>query len=232
MPPRRSTPRRKPAWGKLIAASLVLVAIAAAWRFTALHDIVTPANAAAWARRIRDMPGSAVLLVLSYTLAAAIMFPRPLLTLTTVVAFGPWRGTLYCALGVMIAAMIFYYIGRYGSKNWVAKLIGDKTEAIGDLMRTHGVAAIFALNMVPAPPFVVQGMMAGALRVPTLHYALGSFLGMLPTVLAWAFFGRQIAASLEEGEGISAWSIALVAAVMVAITVVVRRWFAKHSRER
>ena len=229
MPRHPPTARRKPAWGKLLAGSLALVALAAAWRFTGLHDIVTPANAAAWARRIREMRGSAVLLVLSYTLAAAIMFPRPLLTLTTVIAFGPWRGTLYCALGVMTAAMVFYYIGRFGSKDWVAKLVGDRADALGELMRTHGVAAIFALNMVPAPPFVVQGMMAGALRVPTLHYALGSFLGMLPTVLAWAVFGRQIAASLEEGEGISAWSIAIVAALMVAITVVVRRWFAKHS---
>lgn len=207
----------------------MLVALAAAWRYTPLHDIVTPANAASWAKRVREMPGAAVVLVLSYTLAAAIMFPRPLLTLTTVIAFGPWRGTLYCGIGVMIAAMVFYYIGRYGSKDWVAKLVGDRTEALGELMRTHGVAAIFALNMVPAPPFVVQGMMAGALRVPTWHYALGSFLGMLPTVIGWAFFGRQIAASLEEDQSVSVWLIAIVAAVMVAITIVVRRWFAKHS---
>lgn len=231
MPPRRSATRRPPAWGKILAAGLVLVALAAAWRWTPLHDIVTPANAVAWAKRIRQMPGAAILLVGSYTVGAAIMFPRPLLTLTTVIAFGPWLGTLYCALGVMIAAMVFYAAGRYGSKDWVAKLAGNKTEALGKLMRTHGVAAIFALNMVPAPPFIVQGLMAGALRVPALHYMLGSFFGMLPTVVGWAFFGRQIAASLEEGEGISLWAVALVAVAMVAISIVVRRWFAKHSAD-
>lgn len=207
----------------------MLVALAATWRYTGLHDIVTPAHVVAWAWRMRQMPGAAVLLVLSYTVAAAIMFPRALLTLATVIAFGPLLGTAYCALGVMVAAMVYYAVGRYGSKDWVAKLAGDKTEALGELMRTHGVAAIFALNMVPAPPFVVQSIMAGALRVPTLHYMLGSFLGMLPTVLGWAFFGRQIAASLEEGEGVSLWAVALVVVAMVAITIAVRRWFARHS---
>jgi uncharacterized membrane protein YdjX (TVP38/TMEM64 family) len=221
--------RRPPAWGKLFASCLVLVAIAAAWRFTGLHDIVTPENAAGWARRIREMPGAPVLLVLSYTLAAALMFPRPLLTLTTVIAFGPWRGTIYCALGIMVAAMVFYYIGRFGPKGWVEKLAGDKTADLEKVMRRHGIMGIFALNMVPVPPFSIQGVIAGALRVPALQYAIGSFLGMLPTVVGWSIFGEQVAGALEDSKGVSFLVIALVAIVMVVLTILVRRWFAKQS---
>lgn len=205
------------------------MALAAAWRYTPLHDIVTPDNAAAWARRLRAMPFAPVILVLSYTPAAAIMFPRPLLTLTTVIAFGPYLGTLYCAAGVMLAAMAFYYLGRYGPKGWVTKLAGDSVETLGKVLRAHGIAAIFALNMMPAPPFSVQGMIAGALRVPVIQYALGSFLGVMPTLVAWAFFGRQIAASLEDSSGVNLWLVAVVAVVMIAFTLLVRRWFAKYS---
>ena len=221
--------RQPPAWGKLFASVIVLVALAAAWRFTPLHDIVTAENAAGWARKIRAMPGAPILLILSYTLAAALLFPRPLLTLTTVIAFGPWRGTLYCAIGIMVAAMVFYYIGRLGPKGWVEKLAGDKTEALEKVMRKHGIAAIFALNMVPTPPFSIQGVIAGALRVPAVQYAIGSFLGMLPTLVGWAFFGRELAASIEESKGISVGLIAAVAVVMVVFTILVRRWFAKTS---
>ena len=223
--------RRPPAWGKLIAGCLLLLALGAAWKYTPLHDIITPENAAGWAREIRAMPFGPVLLILSYTLAAAIMFPRPLLTLTTVIAFGPFKGTLFCAVGVMVAAMVFYYIGRFGSKAWVEKLAGDQTETLGRVMREHGIAATFALNMVPTPPFSVQGMMAGALRMNAWQYAVGSFLGMLPTVVGWAFFGRQLAASLEESEGVNLWLVAGVAVLMVVFTLVVRRWFAKYSAE-
>lgn len=223
--------RRPPAWGKLVASGLVLLALGAAWKYTPLHDIVTPENAAGWARDIRGMPFGPLLLILAYTLAAAIMFPRPLLTLTTVIAFGPFKGTLFCAIGVMVAAMVFYYIGRFGSKAWVEKLAGDQTEALGRVMREHGIAAIFALNMVPTPPFSVQGMMAGALGVSAWRYAVGSFLGMLPTLIGWAFFGRQLAASLEDSEGVNLWLVAGVAALMIVFTIVVRRWFAKYSAE-
>lgn len=222
--------RRRPAWGLMLAGCAVLAGLALAWRFTPLHDIVTPQNAAGWARYVRTMPGSWAILILSYTLAAAIMFPRPLLTLTTVIAFGPFEGTLYCAAGIMVAAMAFYSIGRYGSKAWVEKLAGDHTKTLEKVLREHGVGATFALNMVPAPPFAIQGMISGALRVPAWKYAAGSFLGMLPTLVGWAFFGRQVAASLEESEGsVSLWAIAAVAAAMIAVTIVVRRWFAKYS---
>jgi phospholipase D1/2 len=221
--------RRRPAWGVLVAGCVVMVAIAAAWRYTALHDIVTPENAAGWARRIRAVPGSWAILILSYTLAAAIMFPRPLLTLTSVIAFGPWRGTLYCAAGIMVAAMAFYSVGRFGSRAWVEKLAGDHAKTLEKVLREHGIAATFALNLVPAPPFSLQGMIAGALRVPVWKYAAGSFLGMLPTLFGWAFFGRQLAASLEESEGVSLWAIAAVAAAMIAVSLVVRRWFAKYT---
>jgi uncharacterized membrane protein YdjX (TVP38/TMEM64 family) len=220
---------RPPAWGKLFASVILMVALAGVWRFTPLHDIVTAENAAGWARQIRGMPGAAILLILSYTLAAALMFPRPLLTLTTVIAFGPWRGTAYCAVGIMVAAMVFYYIGLWGPKGWVEKLAGDKTDALEKVMRKHGIAAIFALNMVPTPPFSIQGVIAGALRVPAMQYAIGSFLGMLPTLIGWAFFGRELAASIEESKGISVGLVAAVAAVMVVFTIVVRRWFAKAS---
>jgi hypothetical protein len=52
---------------------------------------------------------------------------------------------------------------------------------------------------------------------------------MLPTVLGWAFFGRQLAASLEDSEGVSLWAVAAVAVAMIAVTIVVRRWFGKYS---
>jgi uncharacterized membrane protein YdjX (TVP38/TMEM64 family) len=227
----RKKRRRPPAWGKILAWALAMVALAAAWRYTALHDIVTPQNAAHWARRVREMgPWAAVVLVLSYTVAAALMFPRPLLTLTTVIAFGALQGTLYAAAGIMVAAMAFFYIGRFGSKDWVVKLAGDRAETLGKVMHEHGISAIFALNMVPVPPFSIQGMLAGALRMPAMQYAIGSFLGMLPSLFGWTFFGHQIAGALEGSGGLSFALIAIVAAVMIGITFVVRRWFAKYSR--
>ena len=97
------------------------------------------------------------------------------------------------------------------------------------VLRRHGVLAIFALNQVPVPPFAVQGLIAGGIRVNVWHYALGSLLGLAPTLAAWTVFGNQIARALEEPSSISGWAIAAVIAVLAAITYFVRRWFVEAA---
>ena len=49
---------------------------------------------------------------------------RPLLTLITVVAFGPWLGFAYSMLGIMIAALATYYTGRALPRDTVKRIAG------------------------------------------------------------------------------------------------------------
>lgn len=44
----------------------------------------------------------------------------------------------------------------------------------------------------------VLGALAGAARIKLWHYIAGTFLGMLPGVLATTIFGDQIATALED----------------------------------
>jgi len=220
---------RKRRWIKPLVFVAVLAALGAVWRFTDLADVVTPENAREWAGQLRAMPAAPVVLVLSFTLAALVMFPRPLLTLTAIVAFGTWRGITYSGIGIMIAAMVFFYAGRFVPHKWVVKLGGGDIASLERLFREHGVMSIFVLNMVPTPPFSVQGIIAGACRLRTWQYVAGSFLGMLPTLLGWAFFGHQLASSLEDPSSISPGFMVAVAATLFALTFFVRRWYTRYS---
>ena len=47
--------KRGPAWGKLAAIALVLIALAAAWRWTPLGEIATAENIVGWTRTVRGM---------------------------------------------------------------------------------------------------------------------------------------------------------------------------------
>ncbi|MGE5095817.1 MAG: TVP38/TMEM64 family protein [Betaproteobacteria bacterium] len=221
--------RVSPAWGKILAITVVLAGIAAAWRYTSLSEFITAENAIEWAHRLRHMPGAPIAVALAYTVAAIVMFPRPIITLTTIVAFGTLAGVAYAALGIEAAALAFFYAGRLLPQRWILKLGGRHMPAVQEMLREHGVLAIFALNMVPAPPFAVQGMIAGASKVRTLEYMLGSLLGMLPTLAGWAFFGHKLSASLEGNGSISAWVLAPVVLAMVIISLLVRRWVRAHS---
>ena len=217
------------AWGKIALVAAILAAVAAAWRFTSLSEFVTPDNAIEWAHRVRRMPAAPLVIVFAYTVAALVMFPRPLITLASIVAFGTLAGVAYAGIGIMVAAFAFFYAGRFLPERQVVRLGGTHMKAVQELLRSHGVLAIFALNMVPAPPFSVQGVVAGASRLPAWQYALGSFLGMLPTLIGWTFFGHQIVASLEGDTPLSRWLLAAVVVAMIALTVFVRRWVRAHS---
>jgi uncharacterized membrane protein YdjX (TVP38/TMEM64 family) len=160
------------------------------------------------------------------------MFPRPLLTLLGIVAFGLWAGIGYAAAGILLAAVLLYYAGRTMGYDRVRHLAGAKLEPVRRVLRNHGIMAIFALNMVPAPPFSVQSAIAGACRVPIWHYVLGSILGMAPSLLAWTAFGGQIVRALRDPGEIRWWVIALVIAVFGFFTWLVRRWVARYSNEK
>jgi uncharacterized membrane protein YdjX (TVP38/TMEM64 family) len=220
---------QRPAWGTLAALVIVVVALGVAWRYTPLADYLTTERMRSWARVVRDSPWAPAAIVFAYTPAALVMFPRPLITLVAVVAFGAWLGVAYAAAGIMAAALVTYYAGRFVRYETVRRLAGAKMDSVSKVLRRHGVMAIFALNQVPAPPFAVQGIIAGACRVNVWHYALGSLLGMAPALLAWTVFGREIARLIEDPSQISWWALGAVLLVLVILTIWVRRWFEKAS---
>jgi len=207
----------------------VVAALAAAWRYTPLSELITAQKVIDWARAAREMPGAAAVVIVAYTPAAFLMFPRPLLTLLTVIAFGPWLGFVYSMAGILGAALATYYAGRVLRRETVKRVAGDNAEHVTKVLRSHGLLAVLMVRIVPAAPFAVEGIIAGAARIKVWHYLLGTFLGMLPGVLATTVFGDQIAMALEDPSRINYWLVGAVAAALVVLTYFVRRWFSKQG---
>lgn len=222
---RRSSRRRRPAWGKIAAIVLVFAALAAAWRYTPLADYLTFDRINGWARSIRATPWAPIVVILAYTPASWLMFPRPLITLMAVIAFGTWLGFSYALAGIVVAALACYVVGRLLSEKAMKRLGGDHIESLGKVLRRNAFTSILALSFVPAPPFVVQGAIAGGLRLNVWKYTLATLLGNAPGMLATTLFGRQISHLLEDTERFSYWILAAVILFFVAMTFVVRRWF-------
>jgi uncharacterized membrane protein YdjX (TVP38/TMEM64 family) len=221
--------RRQPAWGKILLVALATAALAAAWRFTPLSEFITAERIVGWAKAVRGVTWAPLVVIAIYTPAAFVMFPRPLLTLLTVIAFGPWLGFVYGMAGILVAALATYYAGRLLPRGTVKRLAGEKLDDMSKKLRADGLLAVTAVRLVPLAPFAIEGIVAGAVRIRLWPYALGTFLGMLPGVLATSVFGGQITAWLEDPSTVNWLIVGGIVLALVVFTLLVRRWLAAQG---
>ena len=222
------TKRRRPAWGKLGLILLAALALAAAWRYTPLAELATRQRILEWVRVARSTAWAPFALALAYTPAAFIMFPRPLLSLLAIVAFGVWVGAACVAAGVLGAALATYYIGRLVPVRAVKRLAGAHFDELTALLREHAILAVFAANMLPTPPFAVQGMMAGAIRLQLWKYVAGTVLSFAPGLAALLVFGHQITTALEDTSRVSYVALGMAALGLALVVFLATRWLARH----
>lgn len=198
----------------MIAVVAVLTAL---WKFTPLADWITADRIISLANDFASRPWAPLMVLLAYTPACLVLFPRPLITLFAVLAFGLAPGLSLALGGILIAALVTYYIGRRMDRARVRRFAGPKLNRVSELLRTRGLLAVTALRIVPVAPFAVGGLVAGAIRVKLWHYALGTLLGMLPGTLAMSMFGNQLEQGLRDPSLISYWVVAGALAALIAV---------------
>jgi len=223
---RRPRTLRKPAWRKLALVGAILFALFIAWRYTPLSEVVTVDNALDLARTVGHAAWSPFIVIAVYTPAAFVMFPRPLITLFAVIAYGPWVGFGIAMTGILLSAVAAYYAGRALPGDTLRKLAGDKFERATGALKGRGFVAALAVSIAPVAPFPVIGMVAGAVQLALWEYLAGTAVGMLPGTLATTVFADQLRAALEDPSKINYWVVGGVVLVFVALTLAVRRWIA------
>jgi phospholipase D1/2 len=218
----------KPAWGKLVALVAAIGVLMALWRFTPLAGMIAPENVVAWAKEFGGRSWAPLLVMLAYTPACFVMFPRPLLTLAGVIAFGPWLGFLYALLGIVGSSVVTYYVGRAMRRDTVRRLAGARLDRMVEVLRKRGLLAMTLLRLVPLAPFAIEGIVAGASRLKLWHLAAGTAIGMLPGTLAATIFGDQLETALSGGS-INWWVVGGCALALGIGLVAVKRWFSKMA---
>jgi phosphatidylserine/phosphatidylglycerophosphate/cardiolipin synthase-like enzyme/uncharacterized membrane protein YdjX (TVP38/TMEM64 family) len=218
-------------WGKLLVGVAVVGLLTAVWRFSPLAHVFTPENVIAWFESFAAHWWAPLLLLAAYTPASVVMFPRPIITLAAVVAFGAWAGFALAMTGVVLASAAGYYAGRAFGRQAVRRLAGPRLNRLTQVLQRRGVIAITAVRLVPLAPFIVESMVAGAIHMKLWQLSLGTFLGMLPGTLMATVLGDAIESALHDPARINWWFVAGVAALLAGATYIVQRWLRKVAIE-
>jgi phospholipase D1/2 len=218
-----------------IPASVGVAALAAGltllWHSGVSAPLTDALRAAELARSVAGNAWIVPLILVAYTPAALVLFPRPLITLFAVVALGPRLGFVCSFAGVMLSAAVTYLLGCRLNRSFVRRLAGRRLGRVSRFLYHRGAAAMAAVRLVPLAPFAVVNLVAAAMGVRPWRFLVGTALGLLPGTLVATLFGEELAQWLRDPHSIN---IALCAAAVAALVTsgwAVHRWFAT-SRER
>jgi phospholipase D1/2 len=215
------TPVRAPGWwaARTVAIAAAVVALGLVWRVTPLAGIATAEHAVRWAEGLAGRPWVAPLVVFAYIPASIVLFPRLLITFFSVVAFGPWLALVFALTGNLSAAAFGYGLGRRLRRDTVRRLAGERLNRLCHAFAQRGLVAIAAVRMLPLGPFTVQNVVAGAIRVDSRDFFLGTAIGMLPGVLATTVLGHALH-GLVSGAGDVDFALLAGLAVLLATAAV------------
>lgn len=193
----------------IIGTLIALVAsLAFAWRFTPLSGVVTPERVIAAAETLSAYWWAPVVMVLIYTPACMVLFPRPLITMAAVIVFGPVEGLVYAMTGVTLAGVVGYGVGRLVHRDTVRRVAGPRLHKLTVVLQKRGLLAVTVVRFVPIAPYAVVNIVMGAMRIKLWHFVLGTVLGMLPGAMAATILSDQAAEFLRDPSRVNPWLVA------------------------
>ena len=134
-----------------------------------------------------------VAFIIIYNLATLLFVPGALLTLGGGVIFGIIWGSVYVFIASTVGATFAFLIGRYLSRNWVAKQIegNSKFKAIARAVAKEGFKIVFLSRLSPVFPFNLLNYAFGVTQVSLKDYCLGS-IGMIPGTVMYVYLGSVV----------------------------------------
>jgi uncharacterized membrane protein YdjX (TVP38/TMEM64 family) len=110
---------------------------------------------------------------------------------------------IYGGIGLIIGAVYAFYVGKYGGKLIVNKLLGEKwINRVDGWAQRNGLKAILFARIVPIIPFDLVSYMSGLTKLKFRYYFLATAIGAFPRCLILAIIGlsaRDLLLSIGVG---------------------------------
>ena len=154
-----------------------------------------------------------------------LLFPTVPLIIASGWLFGIFGAVIALAAAVAAAASAFALAGGLGRSD-AARALREhpKARALSDLAEEGGAWTVALLRLAPILPFTPTNAVLGLTGMRLRELALGTFLGMAPGALLYAWAGSLVpsAEALEEGEslvpGPLVWGL-LAASIAAAVVI-------------
>ncbi|MDY0213627.1 MAG: VTT domain-containing protein [Desulfuromonadaceae bacterium] len=165
--------------------------------------------------------------ILLYAAAPVLFMPGLPLTILGGMLFGPVWGVVYTIIGATSGACVAFLVARYLGREWIStKMSGPRWQKLDADVAHHGWKIVALTRLIPLFPFNLLNYAFGVTRIPFLHYALTSFVCMLPATIAYVYLSSSVG-QLFKGELSMEFGIGLGLIVLLSLLPLGWRRYAK-----
>ena len=143
--------------------------------------------------------GPVVLVLAMIAQMFLLIIPTILLMVVSILAYGPFWGSIIIMVSVFSASSVGYFIGRYFGQTIVLKLLGQKTEdKIEAFIDNYGFWAVIITRLNPFLSNDAISFVGGMLKMGYWRFIGATLIGILPLTIFIAVLGKSTE-SLKTG---------------------------------
>jgi uncharacterized membrane protein YdjX (TVP38/TMEM64 family) len=170
------------------------------------------------------------LILATFVLGSVIAVPILAMIGATVFVLGPGLGFVCSAVGVLLAASTTFGVGRFLGRAPLRRWLGERLDTLEKRFTDRGIVAIALIRKVPVAPFTIVNMLVGAIGFRYRDFIVGTALGMIPGIAAFAFVSDRVFHAWREPTIQNMALIAAAALVWIGVVVLVQRIFNRHAQ--
>jgi uncharacterized membrane protein YdjX (TVP38/TMEM64 family) len=196
-------------WVALLAGAGV------AWFHSGLELEQVPERLHDWLEQF-GLARAAVTYIVLYALRPLVFFPATVLTVASGLVFGPWLGIVFTIIGENASANVAFALARWLGRDWIR---GRETVGLrvwDERIRDNALMSVLMMRLIYLP-FDAVNYGCGLTRMRQLDFFVGTFVGIIPAVVAFVLLGGSGAVGVRNrpvlfGAAVAAFLLGLVLA--------------------
>jgi uncharacterized membrane protein YdjX (TVP38/TMEM64 family) len=155
-----------------------------------------------------------ILIAIQFVLAVISILPSSLFAIAGGYLFGPFYGTLYSIIGMLLGSFVVFTIAKKFGRKFVERWV-DKRELhhLDIFFKKKGKLVFIFADYMSIFPRDAVSLCAGLTKIKTWEFIVISLIGFLPPVIILNYLGSQLSKNIFD------YRIILIGVIIIASLV-------------